>query len=128
MLLPVAFMMVWTLAVFWAYLFQPLVTWSMERLFTSFSPVSMAWFVMRINAVTPITSTAENLLFRLSSALCILSKSTFADASSIFSKLFSAPSSFRLSFSAFRVLMLCRVFRSNCALSNRISTTRSSIS
>ena len=128
MLLPVAFMMVWTLPVFSVYLSQPLITWSTERLFTSFSPAFTNLFVMFTSAVAVTISKALKCRSSTVSDSSIGPKSTSFAAAFSFSRPFSAPLNCSFSIRRSTLAMVFLVFFSKFALSNRISTTRLSTS
>ena len=82
---------------------------------------------MFARAVTAITSKAENFVFTTSIPLLNGEKSMRFAAKSTFSSPLDAPVKFKLCLSLSSVdKLVCTLF-SNCLLSNRISTTFSSI-
>ena len=89
-------------------------------------PAFIAELVIFINAVIPITCKAENLAVTVSIPLRIPSKETLLAALPSSSSPLEAPDRFKLFLSLSKVDILVRTFFSKFALSNRISTTRSS--
>ena len=109
-----------------SYSANPSFTGSIVIAETSFLPAAIAALVIFIKAVIPTTSSAENLALTVSIPLVIPSNRTLFAASPIFSSPLEAPDKFKLLLSLSRVDMLVCTFFSKFALSNRISTTRSS--
>ena len=110
-----------------SYSLRPDLTGSIVKDLTILFPALMAEFVILARAVTPTTCNAENLAFTLSTALPSSDILTRLVAVPTSSSPFEAPVKLRLLLSFSSVDMEVATLDSNCLLSNRISTTFSSI-
>ena len=110
-----------------SYSWKPSIIGSIVIALSNCFPVSIAELAMLTNAVTPTTSKAENLSFKVSAELDALLKSIFLADDPTFSNPLLAPSNFKAFFSLSNKLTVSVVLLLKSLFSNFIETTRSSI-